>query len=165
MAGFLAGHYRYHTLNSWNNSTSYAHCVKISKLGLTQKQRDTAYDLVGAEDTYDVINSLMHEFAYNHKNEWQMGFNGRSGGHIVLYQGNVAGSCYPGRGTDDTHAVFYDWSVNSLRSRVKLVCEFDRAVDMIRDEFIHLCDDFEVVTETVMVPKQIRVLKEKRADG
>lgn len=29
MVKFLTSHFRYHTMNSWNNATSYAHNVKL----------------------------------------------------------------------------------------------------------------------------------------
>ncbi len=33
------------------------------------------------------ITQIMHDFDANHDHEWQAGFNGRSGGYIVLYKG------------------------------------------------------------------------------
>ena len=38
MERYLADHFRYPTMNSWNNSTSYANNVKIHRLGLTAEQ-------------------------------------------------------------------------------------------------------------------------------
>ena len=34
MIDFLSDHFRYHTMNSWNNATSYARCVKLNRLSL-----------------------------------------------------------------------------------------------------------------------------------
>jgi hypothetical protein len=42
MIAFLVEHFRYDTMNSWNGSTSYAHCIKFSRLGLSPEQTDAA---------------------------------------------------------------------------------------------------------------------------
>lgn len=87
MINFLKNHFRYNTMNSWNNSTSYANNVKLYNLGLTKEQSDKAYDMMDTDDFYDDINYLLEEFGATHNYEWQVGFNGRSGGYLVLYQG------------------------------------------------------------------------------
>ena len=89
MVGFLTGHYRYDTMNSWNMSTSYANCVKVSHLGLTSDQLDRAYDILDMPDWRDDVGFLCGEWAQSHKYQWQVGFNGRSGGYLVLYQGGL----------------------------------------------------------------------------
>lgn len=38
MADFLTNHFRYDTMNSWNESTSYANNVKIYNLGIEDKE-------------------------------------------------------------------------------------------------------------------------------
>ena len=40
MVNFLENHFRYSTMNSWNNSTSYANNVKYYNLDLTNEQTD-----------------------------------------------------------------------------------------------------------------------------
>jgi transcription elongation factor Elf1 len=99
MVDFLTNHYRYDTMNGWNCSTSYAHNVKIHKLGLTSSQIDKAYELLDIEETYDEINCLLNEFAEDHNYVWQVGFNGRSGGYLVLYQGERKALDYKSRCT------------------------------------------------------------------
>ena len=32
MTAFLKKHFRYHTMNSWNRSTSYANCIKLHQI-------------------------------------------------------------------------------------------------------------------------------------
>jgi hypothetical protein len=44
MVGFLAGHFRYPTHNSWSRTT-YANRVKIPYLGLTRHQENRACQL------------------------------------------------------------------------------------------------------------------------
>ena len=87
MVDFLTNHFRYDTMNSWNQNSSYANCVKIHNLGLLSTQIDKAYELLNMEETYDNINWLLDEFAEKHNYAWQVGFNGRSSGYLVLYQG------------------------------------------------------------------------------
>lgn len=53
---------------------------------------------------------------------------------------------------------FQEWSMRRLRERVELVQSFDKLCDDLRDEFIHLCQNFCVVEKEIMVPKKIRVL-------
>lgn len=94
MIDFLREHFRYHTMNSWNNATSYARNVKLHNLGLTRDQRDRAYDIIYAEGAYDEINAILHAFDAAHEFRYQMSFNGRSGGYIVLYEGGQKPSGY-----------------------------------------------------------------------
>ncbi|MCZ7362676.1 MAG: hypothetical protein O8C58_05000 [Candidatus Methanoperedens sp.] len=87
MITFLKGHFRYDTMNFWNRSTSYAWNVKIYRLGLTHEQEMKAYDFIETPGALDDITQIMRDFDANHDHEWQAGFNGRSGGYIVLYKG------------------------------------------------------------------------------
>ncbi|MGB8218681.1 MAG: hypothetical protein WCE94_15390 [Candidatus Methanoperedens sp.] len=94
MIEFLSKHCRYHTMNSWNNATSYARNVKIYNLGLTREQENKAYEIIYAEGAFDEINELMREFDAVHGYEYQMAFNGRSGGYVVLIPGGKRPSGY-----------------------------------------------------------------------
>lgn len=87
MTEFLSEHFRYNTMNSWNLSTSYANNLKIDRLGLTHEQEMKLFDLIDCEGVYDSINDMIFEFGSQHDWQWQAGFNGRSGGYLVLYRG------------------------------------------------------------------------------
>ncbi len=87
MTDFLAKHFRYCTMNSWNRSTSYANNVKVYKLGLSSEQEEKLYALLDTSEFYTYISEMFDEFAAAHNFLWQVGFNGRSGGYLVLYQG------------------------------------------------------------------------------
>ena len=50
--------------------------------------------MLDCEDVYDTINELINDFAINHDFIWQAGFNGRSGGYLVLYSGGKKTSEY-----------------------------------------------------------------------
>lgn len=99
MIEFLTNHFRYDTMNSWNQNSSYAHCVKIHSLGLSSAQIDKAYELIDMDETYDNINDLLDEFAESHNYAWHVGFNGRSSGYLVLYQGGRKALDYKSRCT------------------------------------------------------------------
>lgn len=52
---------------------------------------------------------------------------------------------------------FSELPLSELKRKVELVKAFDRACDKVRDAFIELVDECEVVTETVMVPTKVQV--------
>lgn len=85
MVDFLSNHFRYDTMNSWNCSTSYAHCVKMWNLGLPRELEDKFWEMYDSEnDFYDFyLPNLIRDF----REEWgyDVGFNGKSGGYLVLY--------------------------------------------------------------------------------
>lgn len=87
MIRFLTTHFRYDTMNSWNQSTSYANNVKVYNLGLTKEQEEKLYAMLETSEFYTYINEMLNEFAIEHNHLWQVGFNGRSSGYLVLYQG------------------------------------------------------------------------------
>ena len=66
-------------------------------------------------------------------------------------------SVYPGKNIDQGED-YSDWSMSELRDRVELVSEFDRTCDLIRESFIDLIDQCEVIEKTTMVPKTTRVI-------
>lgn len=94
MTSFLKGHFRYNTMNSWNRSTSYACNMKIYGLGLDRDLTDRLYDLIYVPELYDRLESLIQKFNARHGYLWQAGWNGRSGGYLVLYQGGIQTSQY-----------------------------------------------------------------------
>lgn len=96
MIEFLTGHFRYNTLNGWNNATSYAVRVKIHDF-VPRELQDKAFDLLDVPETFDTIHELIREFGAAHGYQWQAGFNGRSGGYLVLYQGSAKPSAWKSR--------------------------------------------------------------------
>ena len=89
MVSFLCSHGRYWTMNSWNRSTSYANCVKVHRLDLTPEQLENAWEMLDMPQVYDAIHRVLAEWAIKHDWRFQIGFNGRSGGYLVLYQGGL----------------------------------------------------------------------------
>jgi hypothetical protein len=99
---------RYYTMNSWNRSTAPAYNLKVHRVINDQDLQDRIFELMDGENFYDEINELIREFDYQFRHKWQAGFNGRSGGYLVLYKGGKHEDgrpfSYPGRGTEEGEA-------------------------------------------------------------
>lgn len=91
---------RYYTMNSWNRSKAPAFNLKVYKV-IPRDLQDKVFEQMEAEDFYAEINLLISEFKEKHNFAWQAGFNGRSGGYLVLYKGEQDESgrigVYPGK--------------------------------------------------------------------
>lgn len=90
---------KYFTMNSWNKSTAPAYNLKVYNV-IPSNLRNKVYELMECEDFYFYINDLINDFSINNDYIWQAGFNGRSGGYLVLYKGGVKDKkpfCYPGK--------------------------------------------------------------------
>ena len=94
MTAYLSGHFRYNTMNSWNRSTSYACNMKLYKLGLDRGTEDKLWDIIQVPEFYERLNERIEDFNWQHNYLWQAGWNGRSGGYLVLYQGGTKPSGY-----------------------------------------------------------------------
>ena len=162
MVEFLKNHFRYDTMNFCNESTSYAARVKIYDF-VPSKLWDKAYELIEQGDVYDAINDELEAFAENHNHKWQIAFNGRSGGYLVLIQGgrHDNGQIYsqPGLSTDMGEDFEGWWGKSEIAERYRLVREFDEVVNECKKIFLAYCNEFEVVEEVVMVSRTVKVLK------
>lgn len=145
MFNFLKNHFEYWTMNSWNRLGSIANNVKLYNLCLSGDW-GVAYDLLASGD-YDIINDMITYWTYEHKG-YEVNFNGRSGGYLVL--------CHKG---DNYHVLpdeiveaedyneykrycrEYYGSVKANRADLvyytKLVQDFDKLCDELRD----FCDE------------------------
>jgi len=86
MVEFLTNHYRYNTMSSWNQSTSYANKVKIHSV-IPASHSNTVYELIDTEGFYERLNDILNDWGRENDWKYQAGFNGRSGGYIVMYEG------------------------------------------------------------------------------
>lgn len=86
MTDFLAGHFRYSTMSSWNGLSSYANEVKVHHV-LPDELVDKAFELIEVQETHDRLADRARDFDRRHNYRWQIGWNGRSGGYLVLYSG------------------------------------------------------------------------------
>ena len=139
MFEFINNHFRYYTANSWNRGRSIAHNVKIYNLCLSGDHW-TALTFL-QDDDYFVVNMMIEDWETEHRG-YKVGFNGRSGGYLVLYNA-AGGSAIPDTLDYDNYEDYkadmrdYYGSVkanrNELRDFVKVVQDFDRLCDEIRD--------------------------------
>lgn len=93
---FLNGHFRYWTMNCWNGSKSYAAKVKLYDF-VPKELMDQAFGMVDMPEVYAAINFILQEFAERYEYRYQIGFNGRSSGYMVLYQGGRKNPGYKAR--------------------------------------------------------------------
>ena len=91
MIAYLTEHFRYDTMNSWNQATSYAVKIKVRYLNLSREDSDAVYEMLDVPDSWDEsgFNHVLREFDQRYNHAYQIGSNGRSGGYLVLYQGGA----------------------------------------------------------------------------
>ena len=141
MFNFLKDHFTYYTMNSWNGLNSIANNVKIYKLNLSGDCY-TALTFLQNEE-YCTINCMIEDWEAEHKG-YGVGFNGRSGGYLVLYNNDNNRSVLPDEidNCEDyeeykRYCKEYYGSVKANRSdlvkTVKLVQDFDKLCDDLRD--------------------------------
>lgn len=141
MFEFLKNHFTYDTLNSWNGLKSIANNVKVYNLGLDGDCWEALKYL--QQDDYFDVNSMLEDWEYEHKG-YRLGFNGRSGGYIVMYNDDNSRSILPDSITycdnyDEykTYCKDYYGSIRDARGDLKyytkLVQSFDKLCDTIRD--------------------------------
>lgn len=154
MFNFLKDHFRYATMNSWNGVYSIANNVKVHRLNLSGDCW-TALNLLNSGE-YETINWMIKDWEREHPG-YVVGFNGRSGGYLVLYNADNRGDILPCSITDnDDYSQYKEWcryygytvkeNRFELQMFTKLVRDFDRLCDDLRayvDELSQL--KFEVV--------------------
>lgn len=149
MWNFLKGHFQYSTLNSWNGLTSIAHNVKLYNLKLDGdwgQVLDYLYDEADCGALQVLINDELQNFIFEHPG-YSVGFNGRSGGYLVLYNAHdyqsVLPSCVEQYETyedfkSDIKSSYYGGErvrdyLPELRQAVALVRDFDKLCDSLRE--------------------------------
>ena len=140
---------RYFTMNSWNGSESLAYNLKIYNV-IDNKLQDKVFELMEADNFYDEINELIWCFDVSNNYEWQAGFNGRSGGYLVLYKGGIRPDgtkyCRPG-----LEILEEDVPAHVKRAFRKL------AVDIVK-HVEYLAKNCEVIDEEYTVTKTRKVI-------
>ena len=82
-------------MNSWNQSTSYANCIKLHQVDKPSGiDEDTWWQMLEIEDRHNILSDLLDGFTRQYDFAWQAGINGRSGGYVVLYRGGIKPSGY-----------------------------------------------------------------------
>ena len=94
MTDFLENHFRYYTANGYNCAQSYACSMKLYELGFDIETESKLLDMLDTQGFYDARSQLLMGFGERHNFQWQAGMNGRSGGYLVLYQGELKPTGY-----------------------------------------------------------------------
>ena len=141
---------RYYTMNSWNLSKSLAYNLKIYNV-IDQELQSKVYDLLLIDGVYEEhINPLIYDFDRKYNYEWQAGFNGRSGGYLVLYRGGIENGRIFSRAGRNIEA-------DEVPAEVKR--DFRRLAISIVKTAEALAKDYTIETETITIYKDIQVLK------
>ena len=141
MFNFLKEHFEYWTMNSWNRISSVANNVKLYNLGLSGDW-GVALSLLEAGE-YETVNELIGDWEREHPG-YEVAFNGRNGGYLVLTYGSWHRHVLPEWVTDSVDYEDYkqlcrDYfgSVKANRAAlveyVTLVRDFDKLCDELRD--------------------------------
>ena len=185
---FLNEHFTYYTMNSWNGLESIANKVKIYELGL-EGDKWLALGLLQNDD-YESLNRMIYNWEEEHPN-YEVVFNGRSGGYLVLTNKNDNVNVIPNWISDydnyeDFKANVKDYyetiknCLNDLNYYVELVQSFDKLCDEIReyvnelsltnteklaeDELQGVVDNFNYAYEEDLMNMQIEELEVSKDD-
>ena len=144
MFEFLRNHYMYDTMNSWNRLKSIANNVKLYNLDL-EGDWDNALRFLFDEhsDLVYLINDTIEMWEAEHSG-YSVGFNGRSGGYLVLYNKDNNRNILPDIIVDfDDYEDFKDYCKDyyggvkyyksDLQDYTKLVQDFDKLCDELRN--------------------------------
>jgi hypothetical protein len=135
-------------MNSWNNSESLAYNLKIYNV-IDNELQDKVYELMELDEFWEEINELIWCFDTYNNYEWQAGFNGRSGGYLVLYKGGIKdGRPYsqPGKHIED----------NDVPTHVKKAFR-KLAVDIVK-HVEYMAKHCEVIDEEYTVTQSRKVI-------
>lgn len=140
MFNFINEHFRYYTMNSWNGHKSIANNVKVYNLGLSSDPYVTLRYLEAEE--YFTVNDMINDWEREHTG-YSIGFNGRSGGYLVLYSDGDVKSVVPEE--LEGYDCYEDWKADilangecvsdylyRLRDVTNLIRDFDKLCDEIR---------------------------------
>lgn len=141
MWNFLHDHYTYDTMNSWNGLKSIANNVKLYGLQL-EGDPYTALSFLNDEE-YATVNSMIRDWDNEHPG-YVVGFNGRSGGYLVVYNKKNNKSILPNELFDfDTYEDCLEYlhsytdtisnHKHDLRELTELVRDFDELCNDLRD--------------------------------
>lgn len=153
MLKFIEEHDTYYTMNSWNGTRGFSHCVKVHHMELPKDVEEKAWQYLQLD--WDCTDFSFQFGELNTCLKMETGhkafFNGRSGGYLVFdmpmkYIDELADpDMYPMR---------------SLRDYVDSVLLFDMFCDSIREEFIWYLQTHDFVEEEYTVTKKRIVEKE-----
>ena len=164
---FLRYHYHYYTMNSWNNIRSIANNVKLYNLGLSGDYWRLLE--IFEVDHYFTINSIIEMWEIEEvSNGYRVGFNGRSGGYLVLYNENNNGSVLDSCIYNDTYEDFksevqsYYGSLKNYKDRLLEQVELVQKFDLLCNDLVRECQymlDNAIIEEEILVQKTIKTIR------
>ena len=75
-------------MSSNNLSTSWANRVKMWDV-IPRDLHDKFLDLINTVEYWVNIDGILYDYGESNNWQWQAGFNGKSGGYIVMYRGHA----------------------------------------------------------------------------
>lgn len=150
---FLRNHFTYDTMNSWNKLRSIANNVKLYNLPVDYCEAAEALEY----DDYFAINETIKDWEEDHPG-YEVVFNGRSGGYLVLMDKGHNGHVFIERDGDSPcnfddyeewkKCIKYGWGSlkayhPTLEFQVKLVQEFDKLCDDLVEVLKSLIEDMK----------------------
>ena len=165
MFEFLKEHFKYSTMNYWNNLWSIANNVKIYKLGLDWEILD-----ILQVDNYFTLNTMIEDWEIMHPG-YEVGFNGRSCGYLVLCNNNNNSSVLDYYvDTNDNYEDFKEdiqnnygglkWYKDTLREQVELVQDFDKLCDDLLEECKYMLKNYKIVEKERQITQKYYELEE-----
>ena len=160
MFNFLKNHFEYPTMNSWNRLYSVANNVKLYNLGLSGDWT-TVHSLLNNGE-YDTINCMAYDWQLEHK-DYEVYFNGRSGGYLVLKSttrnDHVLPDCIVYADTYEDYKEYCRDNYGSVKANrdelvyyTTLVQDFDKLCDELRD----YCDELSQLSfEAIEMEKAV----------
>lgn len=146
---FLHNHFEYNTMNSWNGLSSIANNVKVYNIpGLNSSDALKALE----EDEYYSINAAIGDWEIDHLG-YEVSFNGRSGGYLVLYAKEHNYHCFRNIANSPCQYDSYEkWEKDVIEDWDSLDNYMDvliRQVKLVQD-FDQLCDDLVALTKQLV---------------
>ena len=138
MFEFLKGHYMYDTMNSCNGLKSIANNVKIYNLNLDGDHWNALRYL--EDDEYFNVNMMIEDWESEHP-DYKVGFNGRSGGYLVLYSKHHNRNILPDYILDSDNYEEFKEYVKDYWGGVKYVKQDLREYTQLVQDFDKLCDE------------------------
>lgn len=138
MFEFLKGHYTYDTMSSWNGLKSIANNVKIYNLSLDGDIWNALRYL--EDDEYFNVNMMIEDWEADHPG-YEVGFNGRSGGYLVLCSKHHNRNILPDYILDSDNYEEFKEYVKDYWGGVKYVKQDLREYTQLVQDFDKLCDE------------------------
>lgn len=169
MFNFLKNHFTYDTLNSWNRLRSIANNVKLYNLNLSGDW-GSALSLLEAGE-YENLSWMIQDWCREHPG-YNVYFNGRSSGYLVLLDTDYNGQVLPDSiaYTDDyeeykSYCRYHFGSVKANRdvliTYTKLVQDFDKLCDELRN----YCDELSKLSfEVTAMGRSVDLFNEQYED-